>query len=505
MSSNPDLNQDFDPSSDHRDPPYQTDSASLSNADPVAYRDSSAVDSPQSQRLSNSFARAVQPLSPKTAANYRRIFYSLVSRASSLLDLAPDTVSVADLIEQLHSDPTIKVDSKRTYRAAIAWALRQPDIEFSQAAREEGLALVAAYDPRDGVEQEMVRNTRVSARAIPHEDLGPLLNSLLGARLTQQAWATKTTSWLNAGIATGARPGEWKSAHWFDRDRRILRLPNAKLKKQAPFRWQHIPERLLNRADADLATMAEADFDNISIVVAAAKRHSDLLARNLAFFDQAEAGTDASNADAIETLRRLRAWELHNAGLAWRDIEVPVRWVGAVDAHLTNLQQYLSSVPGKHGPPTFERYYDGCRTALRTACLSAFPGCTRFTLRHQVDCRGQHAGNHRRRSGSRGHGSLHEAQAHDQGELRGSRPGVPWRRSFRAGPWPTPETNATKQPTGQRITRVRRMSVGWAESPQRPPEMGRQPDDSCGGARRPGPGPAPAWASPGNLIASIRP
>ncbi len=103
----------------------------------MAYRDSSAVDSPQSQRLSNSFARAVQPLSPKTAANYRRIFYSLVSRTSALLDLAPDTVSVADLIEQLHSDPTIKVDSKRTYRAAIAWALRQPDIElFKRLAKK---------------------------------------------------------------------------------------------------------------------------------------------------------------------------------------------------------------------------------------------------------------------------------------------------------------------------------------------------------------------------------
>lgn len=383
MSSNPDLNHDFDPNSDRRDPEYQDDSAPLSTTDPVAHLelgDSSADHSLQSQRLSNWFARAVQPVSPKTAANYRRIFYSLVSRASALLDLAPDTVSIADLIQQLQSDSTIKVESKRTYRAAIAWALRQPDIEFSQAAREEGLALIAAYDPRDSVEQEIVRNTRVSGRAIPHEDLGPLLNSLLGARLTQQAWPTKTTSWLNAGIATGARPGEWESAYWFDRDRRILRLPNAKLKKQAPFRWQHIPERLLNRADADLASMAEADLENISIVVAAAKRHSDLLARNLAFFDHAEAGTDASNADAIETLRRLRAWELHNAGLAWRDIEVPVRWVGAVDAHLTNLQQYLASEPGKHGPPTFERYYDGCRTALRTACLGAFPDKRLYSL-----------------------------------------------------------------------------------------------------------------------------
>lgn len=383
MSSNQDLNPDFDSSSDRREPEYPDAQDSSANTDPATYGspvNDISDDSAPAQRLSNWYANAVQPISPKTATFYRRTFFTLISRTAALLDLPPDSVSIADLVEQLSADTTLKVDSKRTYRAALAWALRQPDIEFSQSAREKGLKLIGEFDPREGAEEEIVRKSRVSARTIPQEDLGPVLNALLGARVTQQAWATKTTSWLNAGIATGARPGEWESAYWFDRDRRILRLPNAKLKKQAPFRWQHIPERLLNRADADLASMADADRDNISLVVAAAKRHSELLARNLAFFDEAEAGTDAGNAEAIDTLRRLRAWELHNAGLAWRDIEVPVRWIGAVDAHLTNLQQYLSSEPGRHGPPTFKRYYDGCRTALRTACLEAFPDGRLYSL-----------------------------------------------------------------------------------------------------------------------------
>lgn len=106
--------------------------------------------------------------------------------------------------------------------------------------------------------------------------------------------------------------------------------------------------------------MAEADPENVPAVISAAKRHSDMLARNLSFFDQAEVGAEASNAAAIETLRRLRAWELHNAGLAWRDIEVPFRSHGAVDAHLTNLQQYLTSEADADGEPTFDRLYDGC-------------------------------------------------------------------------------------------------------------------------------------------------
>jgi hypothetical protein len=380
MSSNPDLNSDFDPLSDRREPDLPDSLEASANTDPAANDDLANEHSPPAESLSNWFEQAVQPVAPQTARAYMRNYHRMVERAAATLNLDPHFVTIEDLLAQLRDDTTITPGTKNTYASAIAWALKQSDFDFSPAVREQGLALVRRFDPRGGPAQEVTRNTRVSGRTIPQEDLGPILNALLGARLTQQAWATKTTSWLNAGIATGARPGEWESAYWFDRDRRILRLPNAKLKKQAPFRWQHIPERLLNRADADLASMAEADPDNISLVVSAAKRHSELLARNLAFFDQAEAGTDARDAEAIDTLRRLRAWELHNAGLAWRDIEVPVRWVGAVDAHLTNLQKYLSGEPGKHGPPTFERYYNGCRTALRTACLEAFPDKRLYSL-----------------------------------------------------------------------------------------------------------------------------
>ena len=380
MSSNPDLNPDFEPNSDLRETDLSGALDASANTEATANGDLANEDFRPVESLSNWFEQAVQPVAPETARAYMRNYYMMVERAATTLNLDPHFVTIDDLLAQLQDDTTITVGTKNTYACAIAWALKQPDFDFPPAVRERGLALVRDFDPRGGPAQEVRRNSRVSARTIPQEDLGPVLNALLGARITQQAWATKTTSWLNAGIATGARPGEWESAYWFDRDRRILRLPNAKLRKQAPFRWQHIPERLLNRADADLASMADADPADLSIVVAAAKRHSELLARNLAFFDEAEAGTDAGNAEAIDTLRRLRAWELHNAGLAWRDIEVPVRWIGAVDAHLTNLQQYLSSEPGRWGPPTFKRYYDGCRTALRTACLEAFPDKRLYSL-----------------------------------------------------------------------------------------------------------------------------
>jgi hypothetical protein len=329
------------------------------------------------ETLSNWYEAAVQPVNDKTAVFYRKRYFMMIDRVAQLLNKDPDFVSIEDLIESLSGDTTLKPGTKTTYRAAIVWALNQPDLDFSEEVRTKGLELARAYNPRsDSSQAVQQRRSRESARAIPEQDLGPLLNGLLAARSTPQNWAAKTTAWLNAGIATGARPGEWETAFWLDRDRNILRLPNSKLKRQAQFNWSHIPERLLNRADADLAAMASADLPNVPAVMEAAVRQAELVKRNLAFFDQAEAMTDVTNEVAIENLCRLRAWELRNAGLAWRDVEVPYRWVGAVDAHLSSLQQYLAG--GEEN--TFERYYNGCRTALYAACNRAFPDGRKYSL-----------------------------------------------------------------------------------------------------------------------------
>ncbi|MDM0082006.1 hypothetical protein QTI17_15525 [Variovorax sp. J31P179] len=357
MSSNPDLSRDKNPHGDRGEFDFPGE--------------------PESSASRGKPNKSRRQVTAKTAVKYRRNFGMMIERAAAALNLDPDLVTVSDLIVQLRSDETLTTATKVTYKASIKWALKQPDIEFPHESREQGLELIGAFNLRD---QQIVRNTRVSARAIPKEDLGPVLNGLLSARSSPRNWAAKTTAWLVAGIATGALPGEWRSAYWLDRERGILRLPNAKLRKQAPISWQHIPERLLNLADVDLAAEIPIDPKKVSAVISAAKRHSDMLARNLAFFDQAEAGTDASNAIAIETLRRLRRWELQNAGLAWRDIKVPFRSRGAIDAHLTNIQQYLTGEADDDGEPTFDRLYNGCRRALRDACVRAFDDGRLYSL-----------------------------------------------------------------------------------------------------------------------------
>ncbi|MBS0454074.1 MAG: hypothetical protein JSS14_22455 [Proteobacteria bacterium] len=331
--------------------------------------------------LSTWFERATQQVADRTASKYHQSFVMLINRTARALNVDPDFVTPAQVVRHLESDPTLRLGSRIAYRAAIVWALDQSFFEFDEQVREEGLAAVRSFNPRrsssiEDVPDLIFRNTRTKGRSIPQDDLGPLLNSLLAAKLSKLGWATKTTAWLNAGIATGARPGEWETAFWLDRDRRILRLPNSKLKKQAPVSWAHIPQRLLTRAEADLMAMADADSTSVTALLDAAQRQTELVARNLAFFDEVEAQTDLTNEIALDSLRRLRAWELRNAGLAWRDIEVPSRWVNAVDTQIANVQEYL--VGG--GDQTFQKLYNGCRAALTAACKRAFPDGRLYSL-----------------------------------------------------------------------------------------------------------------------------
>lgn len=342
---------------------------------------SPAAETGSATPLSDWFESVSRKVSEATAIRYHRYYLMLVNRAARSRDIDPDFVTPADLVHEIDTDPTLKSSTKNTYRAVVVWALDQEAFEFDPQVRADGIKAVQSFYPRLSRSREQVpglveRNSRARGRSIPEADLGPLLNALLSAKSSSMNWARVTTAWLSAGIATGARPGEWETAYWLDRDSRILRVPNLKLKKHPPFSWTHVPPRLLTRAEADLMEMIEADPDNAKAVLDAAQRQKAFITRNMAFFDQVESQTDTANLEALDTLRRLRAWELHNRELAWRDIEVPYRWANSVDTQVTNVREFLAGGPDQ----TFERLFNGCRTALAAACKRAFPDGRRYSL-----------------------------------------------------------------------------------------------------------------------------
>ncbi|MDP9926740.1 hypothetical protein J2W25_005789 [Variovorax boronicumulans] len=364
----------------HDTAPEFVPSDTLTSGNPDSNQDAPAVQASPSL-LTDWYEAASRSVSEATGTRYYRYYQMLVNRTARSNDMDPDFVTPADLVREIDTDPTLKSGTKSTYRAAIVWALDQADMEFDPQVRADGIKAVQAFNPRLSRSREQIpglieRNSRARGRSIPEADLGPLLNELLSANLSRLNWARVTTAWLSAGITTGARPGEWETAYWLDRDSRILRVPNLKLKKHPPYSWTHIPARLLTRAESDLMEMLAADPANAKAVLDAAQRQKAFIARNMGFFDQVETQTDQANLEALDTLHRLRAWELHNQELAWRDIEVPYRWANVVDTQVTNVREYLAG----GGDHTFERMFNGCRTALAAACKRAFPDGRLYSL-----------------------------------------------------------------------------------------------------------------------------
>ncbi|TAL65743.1 MAG: hypothetical protein EPN79_11225 [Burkholderiaceae bacterium] len=324
------------------------------------------------QRLSDWYTDASKTVSDKTAIYYRSCYRGMLKRAAAARNVDPAFVSASHLVEDLIGSHGLGIKTQEVYRSALLWAIPRDDLGFDSADSASALEALKAYKPREQSRLgQRGRRVRTSARSIPEADLGPLLNGLLSGRTSATMWGSKTGVWINAGIATGARPGEWERAFWLDWNRGILRLPNLKLKSRASFDWKNIPARLISQAEMDIAEMVQADPENAAAVLQAA-RSAAAITRS--FFDEIEATTQ--DEQTLLMLRQLRAWELRKRTLAWRDIVVPEKWRYAVNSHLVNIQNYLAGSPEN----TFEKFYNGCRSAMGAACRRMFPDGRLYSL-----------------------------------------------------------------------------------------------------------------------------
>lgn len=279
--------------------------------------------------------------------------------------------------------------TKVAYRSAILWGCRTPGVIAPGPATDRAITRLLAWTKKDAP-LTRVRRSREQGRSIREEDLPKLLNALLSTRRTDQGWPAKTGLFIMAGLQSGARPSEWEEAHWFDYEQGILRLPNLKLKRTVPFMpvWVHIPPRLLDEAGHSLEEMAEADGDEKALEqlrvwreLVAGGRAREEIERDMYF---ADAQAKATDQDTIDTLVRLRAWEIQNEQLAWRDVVIAPGFLDTVNAHVESVKDYLAR-GGK-----FSTYFDGCRSAIHKASLLAFGGERLYSL---YDCRSTAAAN----------------------------------------------------------------------------------------------------------------
>ncbi|SFN07507.1 hypothetical protein SAMN05444747_114106 [Variovorax sp. OV329] len=261
--------------------------------------------------------------------------------------------------------------TKAAYVSALTWALKDTGT-LSQVRDQHAVLGELEKFTRSSQRNTRIARSRKSGRHIAEADLPAILNALIPERTTRQSWKVKTSNWLIAGIASGARPGEWQEACWVDRDRGVLRLPNAKLKTRAPFGWKHIPPRLLNAAKLSLFQKAQKEGDEEAAALFQAIDETGYKDLEECFYGNT--AMIQNNDGSIARLVQLRAWELLKEQLAWREVEINANRRDAVDRHLESVRSFLSS-GGK-----FRTYFENCRSAMRDACEKAFPDGRLYSL-----------------------------------------------------------------------------------------------------------------------------
>src|SRR5438105_775987 len=270
---------------------------------------------------------------PKTEADYEvrvRHLYRRSTRSRTTDPQQPAVVSPLDVVnDYIESAINHSEASWRLYRAAMLWHLANHKSEAPEY--ETAFQVLARTRKAPGSRAQLPADRRAYARkkAIPEDDLAKLLNVLSSMNRTMN-WGSRTQFWLLAGLASGARPGEWPGASWLDESQETLCVPNTKLKRTVP---------IYKVVDAGQTIHEVEEF------------HPERL-------------TPGPESDDS---RRIRNVPIDPSDRIY------------VQLHLASLNDFMSK---RQGDPkdAFFRYYDACRKAIREASLRAFKGKKLYSL-----------------------------------------------------------------------------------------------------------------------------
>lgn len=224
------------------------------------------------------------------------------------------------------------------YRAALLWHLH--------ARRHQNELYELAYRTLATTKVPSGRKKKSSFHKLVYmdDDFSMLVNVLgtLDKRTAQ--WGSRTSYWIQATVACGARCIEWNSAEWLDRDKFQMTIKTAKKKLSKP-------------AFVQLAETTRTDVFSIH----------DLYEDDNAEDDQIDVNSVMTQCD----------------GDQYRIIRVDRNDATYIDLHLNSIEIHsqIQRLDGVDRDRAFHRYYEMCRRTLRKACLIAFKGSRFYPLK----------------------------------------------------------------------------------------------------------------------------
>jgi hypothetical protein len=192
----------------------------------------------QGQR--NDSANESYEISEKTQKAYSDtvkglIGYSMMKREGGSHGMSDwFSVTAVDLVEDLMGRTDIRESTRENYVYALFNYLQGNSGEKECAQALECLRTCFAESRLERKASKAPVGKRKETRVIKcisKIDLDLLLGQLTEMGRKKSIWALRTQFWLQAGLATGIRPGEWEHAKWIDEEKNIIRVVTGKVKK----------------------------------------------------------------------------------------------------------------------------------------------------------------------------------------------------------------------------------------------------------------------------------
>lgn len=300
--------------------------------------------------------------------NFNRCLRLTVS-ARTLNEDEPPIIKPMDIVDDWFSSQQSKIaGTANIQRSAILWALKTDrPVGWEEAyTRLHTTSRVSRRDEKNA-NREIIsdKRTRVRGRVIPEEDLQILINCLMDMGIV----GAPAQWFLIAGVASGARPGEWPEAVWADESKTVLRIHTAKRKNHNA--WDNIPAMTFDEVDTDNETDKLWKRPEVS---ADGSNSAEIEERwNAIDFERRLSTLDLSD----EELKELRSNREKNGVALFRDVFIEPQYRTYVKLHMDAVQSVIAAnqrlEPDRSVADIFDKkYYAKARHCVWRACVTIF-------------------------------------------------------------------------------------------------------------------------------------
>ena len=288
----------------------------------------------------------------------------------SPMEIVQDLIAAATATDS--DKPVLASASWALYRSALLWHLAPK--RSINAIYESAYHLLATTknpcQPKAPGQREK--------KTFAGNDFSVIINTLGAIDKERRAWGSKTAFWLQAGIAAGARGGEWLHTEWIDRNNFKLMIPNSK-RKTSEAAFARLKANEANNTDTSAPR-------NVYEQEEAAEKERALNALNPYSTSYNTSYSNPYSDPSLENTFEDDDFDEEDEPVAYashRIVTIDPNDAIYVDLHLESIRKHnrlqtkRSSVSEEEA---FKRYYERIRKTLRRACDIAFKGKRYYRL-----------------------------------------------------------------------------------------------------------------------------